>query len=190
MANNNKWRRHPWLQFSLGRFLLVIAVVGPLTAFVYSSFVADELRSNGAGVLIDDSVVPRTIVDVLFVQSRFNAGDHAVLCIIVRPGGNSVSFDKTPSIREQPAIDGISVRGSKVFVHGMRVIPQHTPCFLVYQPHSRSVVEIGFDKKFERLTEPKSVVSIPEWHSRVIPSLRSSSLAMERTGVIDGQPKR
>jgi len=164
-------RCRPVIRFSLRNFLLAVGIGGPLIALACWSFFADEVRANCAAVTIGDAFAPRALVDVVFVRSWIPIAKDEVLHIIVRPGGNSIPIDKTPP-GYPPRSAGISIRGERVFVHGELFTPSQSPSFLVYQPQTRRVAEIGFDKKDCKFMDPQSAVDIPQWRTAVIPVLK------------------
>lgn len=169
-------------RFSLGSFLLLASIAGPCLALLYWSCFADQIWSNSIAVETGNPQVPRAVINAIFSHSRFAGQKDELIAIVVRPGPNTIPIDETGSSSEEPRMEGISVRGGVVFVHGERVTPKHMPCFLVYQPQTRNLLEIAIDPAHRFATEPRSIVAIPEWQSRVVPALTSSEPASESPG--------
>ena len=140
--------------------------------------------STSMVVRTTDGEVPQVLVDVVFIKSRFD-DSRDIRHIVIRPTTNpsSVPIDRTPAYKP-PRAEGISLRGENVFVHGRLVQPETRPCFLVYDPHKRDVVEFAFDRKYGSYNGSGSIVSIPEWSNQVLPYLKSQtspSKAKEKT---------
>ncbi len=161
------------VRYSLGLFLIVVAIAGPVIAMVYLCCFAPEFRNlGGVTWVVRNEQIPQF---TMVVASRHFRSYECALFVVVMPTSTPRAYG--PNIQPiRPLADGITICGDRVFINAREYHPKSTPCFLVYDPRERTFVEIPFDEKDRRFYDENDLTRLPLWKRQVIPLLESLRL--------------
>ena len=166
------------VRFGLGPFL-IFCVVLALFGAVGIQFAFDPKPAQSASAVItNDPSAPDAYVNI--ITSR-GLNSPQIVRVIVRhrpqpfmagpTGGPSLDFSSRSASYHRPAPQGISVRGTDVFVDG-RKWPISQPCsFLVFDPTTRCLHEIPFQHQ-GGAPSADDITGNAVWKSDVMPLLR------------------
>ncbi len=167
-------------RINLLTFLVTAALTAPLISIIYTHCVKPRFRHTSWSWAITPSHI--TYFNG-YVISRSRGSHDELITILVIPNLTTIDFGSShrPS---PPAAEGVSVRENLVFLDGKLITRRRSPCFLLFEPRSRSFLEVPIADNNRLYTGKLNIDDLPEWQRDVVPLLRTLQPATEAASIL------